>query len=205
MPSLEGEAMSDPLAAEDVLAAGPQESGKGVRRLVVAVAAVAVAGAAGAAYAVASFLSGGGLQPEALMPADVVAYADVDLDPAAGQKANLVRFTSSFTSADVRFGDEAGIRSALIDALFESSGTDPAEVEPWLGDRYAVALLAVDGTELAARDPQVVVALQVTDAAAAETWLTDSLDGDGSVRVTQGYALVGTPGVDLDAVIADAA
>ena len=197
--------MSDPLAAEDVLAAGPQESGKGVRRLVVAVAAVAVAGAAGAAYAVASFLSGGGLQPEALMPADVVAYADVDLDPAAGQKANLVRFTSSFTSADVRFGDEAGIRSALIDALFESSGTDPAEVEPWLGDRYAVALLAVDGTELAARDPQVVVALQVTDTAAAETWLTDSLDGDGSVRVTQGYALVGTPGVDLDAVIADAA
>ncbi len=197
--------MSHPLGAEQVLPAQQVGPGKGARRLMVGAAAVAVAGAAGAAYAVASFLSGGGLQPEALMPADVVAYADVDLDPAAGQKANLLRFTSNFSSADSRFGDADGIRSALIDALLGSSDADAGEVEGWLGDRYSVALLALGDTDLVAREPQLVVALQVTDAAAAEAWLVSALDGAGSVRLTQGYALVGTQGVDLDSVMAEAA
>jgi hypothetical protein len=196
--------MSDPLAAEQVLPAAPTRSGTAARRLVVGLAAAAVLGAAGVAYAVASFLSGGGLQPEALMPADVVAYADLDLDPAAGQKANLLRFSSAFAGTDARFADAGGIRSALVDRLLGGATVDPDEVEAWLGDRYAVALLGGDAAQPLPGAPQLVLALQVTDEAKAEAWLTDALDGDGTVRVTQGYALVGAPGVDLDAVVAAA-
>jgi hypothetical protein len=191
---------------DEVLAAPrPGPSLRPVRRwLVAGAAAVAVVGAAGAAVAVASFLSGGGVQPEELMPSGVVAYADVDLDPAAGQKANAVRFASRFSGTDARFGDQAGIRSALIDALFDAAGSDPNAVEGWLGDRYGVALLGADTVDLIAGRPRAVIALQVTDAAAAEAWLTDELAGSGTVRISQGYALVGSPGVDLDEVMQQA-
>jgi hypothetical protein len=207
MSSLEGDPMSGQLySGDEVLAAEPpQPSPRPRLRWVLAGAAgLAVVGAAGAAVAVASFLSGGGVQPEELMPSGVVAYADLDLDPAAGQKANAVRFASNFSGVDARFGDANEIRSALMDTLFDAAGSDPKAVEAWLGDRYGVALLASDAFDLIGGEPQVVIAVQVTDADAAQAWLNDELAGDGSVRITQGYALVGSPGVNLDDVMQQA-
>ena len=61
------------------------------RTALVVGAGAAVVVAAGAGWAVGTYLGGGGTQPEDVMPDTLVAFADVDLDPSAEQKLNLVR------------------------------------------------------------------------------------------------------------------
>lgn len=197
--------MSDPYAAE-VLESGPPAAAprRGARGLVVAGAAVAVAGIAGAAVAATAFLSGGGTQPEELIPAGALAYADVDLDPSAGQKANVARFLSHFDTLDTRLGVEDGWRPAILERLLGMSHVDAAQVDGWLGDRYGVAVLGVDAADLLGGQPPVVLAIQVSDSDAAVRWIDDQLDGDGSTLAVDDYVLVGDRGVDLDQVVADA-
>ena len=142
------------------------------------------------AFAVTSALSGGGAQPESVVPATAVFYAEVDLDPSAGQKMEAFTFLRKFPElqdtfrADGTFGFER---------LFKDTDVDyAADIQPWLGDRYAVAV--VPGADKGDA-PRFEVVLQTTDEAAAQSSLTRLIEESGSaevvsVAVRDGYAIL---------------
>jgi hypothetical protein len=124
-----------------ILPAGyaPPVKKKGALKTIVAAgAATAVLAAAGAAFAIGTYLSGGGQQPEAVLPANAVAVMKVDLDPSFGQKKALFEIARKFPSMHVKSADS--IRDDVLGAMVSSAGMDYAkDVKPWLGDRVAVA------------------------------------------------------------------
>lgn len=124
------------------------------------------AGAVGAVVAggltVNSFLAGGGTQPEDVLPADTIGFLKVDLDPSAGQKLNVLRLMQRFPDVD-RKGED--LKRTVVESILEDSDLDltyGTDVEPWLGDRLALA--AVPSLERSSEDPVAPLAvIQFTD------------------------------------------
>jgi hypothetical protein len=173
------------LPAGDVTEPGHRSRSPRRRGLVIGGAVVGAALVCGAGLAVAAALSGGGTQPEDVLPAGVVAFADVDLDPPAGQKVNTVRFLRSFPQWKDVADSSADLRTTLVDALFGRSGIDPAtQIDPWLGDRAGIALVR-QGDNL-----DVVGVLQTTDTKQATSSLNTLLAGQ-SDGTTVGFAVSG--------------
>ncbi|WP_134772346.1 DUF3352 domain-containing protein [Ornithinimicrobium flavum] len=140
------------------------------------VAAAALLG--GGVYA-ALAMSGGGDQPDSVLPATAAAYAQVDLDPSAGQKVTAVRFFQGL-DPEVRASIDRDWRAWVWEQLQEEGDLPPEvsyaeDVEPWLGDRAGVALIPTGEGE----EPVAAVALQVKDGQAALDFL-DGLDAEGS-------------------------
>jgi hypothetical protein len=153
------------------------------------VAAVVVAGGA---VAVGAALGGGGARPDEAVPADALVFAQLDLDPSLAEKVDLFRFLRQFDAlADtVPDTDDADPREAALEGLLAERDIDwDADVAPWLGQRFGVAVLpgTADGDE-----PVPVAVLQVSDVAAAETGLAELVaDEDVAVRVVDaGWAYV---------------
>ncbi|MEO7746036.1 MAG: DUF3352 domain-containing protein [Actinomycetota bacterium] len=159
--------------------------------LVGGVLALAVAGGAGA-YAV-SALGGGGDQPEVAVPSSAFALVRVDLDPAAGQKLDALRFARRFPDVGSKLGSGDDPRQAIFEALTKDStlSADYArDVEPWLGQRAALAV--VPGV-LPEDDPVPLVVLAVTDAGAARTGLAKVV-GAGRCVVSGDFAVCAEDG-----------
>ena len=181
------------LSAPSILADGGaplSEPRSRKRGIAMAAAAVLVLGVGAGAFAVGSALSGGGAQPESVVPASAVFYAEVDLDPSAGQKVDAFRFLRKFPQLKDTFTADGGFGPGFA-KLFDGSSVDYAkDVEPWLGKRYAVAL--VPG---ASKDQlRLELVVQVTDEKAATTSLEAlvgkaGLSGAGVV-VRDGYAII---------------
>ncbi|WP_214413497.1 DUF3352 domain-containing protein [Sphaerisporangium fuscum] len=146
--------------------------------VVAAVLVVLVGG--GGVYAV-SLLSGGGTQPEDVLPGDTLAYVRLDLDPAANQKIALFTLARKFPAVRASFsGDDP--RRALFELMREGdddlAGVDYArDVAPWIGERIGFGLLPPPA---GSDDPAVVVAVQVTDQARARAGLA-RLNGGGEL------------------------
>ena len=157
---------------------------------------------AGAAVAVASFLGGGGAQPEEVLPRSSMAMVKLDLDPAAGQKLAIYRLGKRFPSLsdDLRDADE--VKDELLSALFQ----DVEEVEyerdirPWIGDRVALAM--VPGVE----EPEPLAAVAYTDRAQAEQGLKKLQQHDDEMffgfSEKADYVLVGSSQSTVDAALA---
>ncbi len=135
---------SDTGEIDDGLPPAPPGPPGGARRwrrgVVVAGVAAGALALGGTGYAAASYLSGGGPQPEEVLPADTLAVAKLDLDPAAGQKAAMASLLAKFPDLATS-GDEGDLRSALVTPLLEDDSwglSYDRDVEPWLGDRMAV-------------------------------------------------------------------
>jgi hypothetical protein len=193
------------LPSYDVLAAHEPEGRRKPAAwwVVGGVVALVAALIGGITYGAAS-LSGGGAQPEDALPAGAIAFAKVDLDPAAGQKVDAIRFLRKFPSLRGRLAEDADLRKVLFDAVADDAGwtkVDFAEdVEPWLGQRVAVAAYSpkdfapgkrADGSQ----SPTVVVALQVGDEGKARDGLDRLIaSSTGSSKpgyvVQNGYALL---------------
>ncbi len=191
------EVLSGSHPAADVLAESSdhQRSGR-TRALVVGVAAALVLATGAGAVAIGSALSGGGAQPESMVPASAVFYAEIDLDPPAGQKVEAFSFLRSFPQLGEVISEADGLGPGLADAFAGSDVDYGAEVEPWLGRRYAVAVVPGASTE---DPPRVEFVLQVTDESAARQNLGRLLDSpsagsvpETSVFVGEGYAVVAT-------------
>jgi hypothetical protein len=143
--------VDDPTAPEE-----PRRSRTG-RKVAIGAAAAGVVLLGGAGYAVAAYLSGGGAQPEEALPADTIGVLKLDLDPAAGQKAAVASLMGKFPSLDGA-GD---IRQSAVDGLLDFSGTRldfDEDVDPWLGDRMAVALVPDEESD-AGMAPVLVLAV----------------------------------------------
>jgi hypothetical protein len=91
-----------------------------------------------------ALFSGGGNQPEDVLPRDTVAMAKIDLNPKIGQRINLVRFLSKFPRTIQNFNEEDPVGS-ILEQSSVSSELDWDEIKPWIGNRYAVALVESAG------------------------------------------------------------
>ncbi|WP_091117364.1 DUF3352 domain-containing protein [Nocardioides psychrotolerans] len=148
---------------------GPS-TGSGRRKKIVigAGAVIGLAASGTGVWAAMSFLATGS-QPAEALPADTIGYVSVDLDPSGGQKIEALRTLRKFPA----FRDDVGLDTDddLRERIFEEIQTSGAcegldyadDIEPWLGDRFAVA--AVD---LGEETPTAVVVVQVKDAEAAD-------------------------------------
>lgn len=172
--------------------------------------ALAVVGAG--AWAAWSFFATGP-QPAEALPGSTIAYVSVDLDPSGGQKIEAVRTLRKFPA----FKDQIGLDTDddIRQRIFEEiQGTGACEdldygddVEPWLGDRMAIA--AVDtGEDM----PSPVIVLQVSDEDAADKGMQaikDCSGGDGEASgawaIHDGWALLGETQDMVDEIADEAA
>lgn len=181
------------IGSATVVAPPPPERGRRGRGWIIAlVAAVLVGVVGGGGVWAASKLSGGGTQPQDVLPANALAYVRLDLDPSAGQKLALFGIARKFSATRDSFaGDDP--REALVAALRKDapglSGIDYArDVEPWLGDRVGLAVLPADG----GGEPVGALAVQVKDEAAARTGIAKlGVGGEkGGLAFRDGYAII---------------
>lgn len=155
-------------------------------------AAVVVIAGGGAAFAVFKKLDGGGSQPHDVLPASVIAYARVDLDPSASQKIALLKLIRKFPEAAKSIGIKSPTQDVrkLIFAEALSDGdcglTYDKDIKPWIGNRLGVAL------EKDAKTP--LVAVQVSNEGKATKGITALAKcGDGTapgISFLKGYAVV---------------
>jgi hypothetical protein len=164
---------------------------------VVAAVAGGVALAAGVGGWGVAQLLGGGAGPASAVPSIAVAYLSVDLDPSATQKIEALRMLKKFPAIDAEL--DLGVRDDLRRWVFEQvrdeglcPGLDYArDVEPWLGDRMAVAAVPGHDAPLA---PLLVVQVRDRDAADEGVQALQDCaapDGDGGAGEPAGVAFVG--------------
>jgi hypothetical protein len=187
----------------------PTSGGGGRRRGLLiggGVAALAVVGIG--AWAAAQFFATGA-QPAEALPAGTLGYASIDLDPSGGQKIEALRTLNKFPA----FKDELGldtdddIRRKLFDELDVADQCDldyAEDVEPWLGERFAIAAVDTGGEE-----PEIVGVVQVKDADDAEAGLTklrdcgteSGTDGSGGWVIDGDWAIVAEDQKGAQAVV----
>ena len=173
-------------------------TGAGVRTTAMSAALTLVvsAGVATAAYRGTSDSPA----PETLIPSSAFAVATADLSLPGGQAGALETLLGRFPGLHLK-GD-GSIRDRVLRTMLSSwdSRLDYDEdFKPWLGDHFAVAGWNRDGK------PEMEVVLQSTDDAAARKSLNAFTDGDGSVVMHDGYAIVGNNRAAVDDAIAAAA
>jgi len=151
---------------------------------------VALLGLGAGAWAALSFFQQGS-QPAEALPSSTVAYLSIDLDPSGGQKIDAFRTLNKFPAFkdQVHIGSVDELRHKLGDELVSGShcqGLDySSDIDPWLGDRAAVALV-----DLPDAAPDAVVVVQVKDEDKAREGL-QTLDGcaTDSTGDTTGYVV----------------
>jgi hypothetical protein len=194
---------STPPAAESPTAPPPEPTaGRSIKGLVIAgIAVVVVLALAGGAFAVYKKLDGGGAQPHDVLPASVIAYARVDVDPSASQKIALFKLIRKFPDAADEIGIENAdqdVRKLLFDEILKQGDCDltyDKDVEPWLGSRIGLGL---------DEDQAPLAAIQVSDEKNAEDGikaLFECGDEKASVAFLDGYAIVAENQKKADAAV----
>lgn len=166
-------------------AGGDDLTGAARRWWVLGLAGVLVVGAAGAGFAVGSVVGGGGTQPEDVLPDTVIAYTDIDLDPAAEQKINVIRLLGQFNDVEREYGPEPDVRAVAVDWLVAGSDLEGADVAAWVGDRAGFGVSWDPATETLTP----VAAVQVTDEQEALDDIGRVLEPD-QFATSQGYLVV---------------
>jgi len=172
------------------------------------VVALVLGGSAFAVYKIDPFnLTGGGPAAAQAIPADALFYMGVDLDPAADQKVKAVQFLNHFPAFknETNIGDpDSDIRKDIFEEALAQTGCDLSyddDVEPWLGNKFALAGMPGEGDE-----PTGVFSLEVTDQNAAEDGLKKLAECAGEeygVAFTGDYALVAETQDEADSYVDD--
>ncbi|MGZ4696350.1 MAG: DUF3352 domain-containing protein [Oryzihumus sp.] len=190
----------DPAAPAAPVEPAPSEVAPARRRrgpVIWGIVALAVVALALTAAAFGMKLVGGGPQPDTLVPSTALAYLRVDTDPSIGQKVSAVRFLQKVPQVKGVL-DSGDPRKRLVDSLIERSGNKDLsyarDIEPWLGDRLAVAVLPPKSE---GADPEPLVVVQVKDEAKARAGIAKLSAGDNDkpeVTFKDGYALLTSAG-----------
>ena len=172
------------------------------RGVVIGASAAALAVIAGAAVWATTTLSGGGRQPDELVPKSAFAYLKIDLDPAANQKLAAREFFGKFPKLKDKAGDEETVFEDVLSDVIADEDLDYArDVKPWFDKRAAVA--AFPGAE---RGTAVVAVLRSKDDGQAKASLDRAVaeakaEGDDvAYRLVKGYAVVGDTAAVEEAV-----
>ncbi len=137
-----------------------------------------------------------GPQAAEALPADALFYAGLDLDPSAEQKVEALRFLNHFPAFRNNSGlenENSDVREQVFSDAIDSAGCSGISyadtIQPWLGDKFGIALMpAPAGTQ----DPAVAVAVEVTDESKATAGLSQLSDcADASGGTSFGYAFTG--------------
>lgn len=139
----------------------------GRRKAIIGGGAVVGLAAAGAAVFGAMWYFGTGPQPAEALPDSTIAYVGLDIDPSGKQLLEAKETLEKFPLwNDQEISGRSDLRAAVFDELLAEAPCDldyADDIEPWLGDRAAMA--AVD---LGEDQPTPVGVVQVKDADEAE-------------------------------------
>ncbi|NUT11617.1 MAG: DUF3352 domain-containing protein [Nonomuraea sp.] len=169
---------------------GPPQPAKKGRKgwLIAGAAALAVVLLGGGAVWAVGAIGGGGTQPDEVLPADSIAYARLDLDPAANQKLALFQLARKFTVTKNSFTGEDP-RQALFNLANQDGDKKidfAKDVDPWLGSRVGFAAVP-SGKE----QPDFAVAVQVKDQEQAKAGIAKLMDkGKYGLAFRDDYALL---------------
>ena len=175
-------------------ASQPRSGGSGKKPALIAGGAIAALLLVGGGIWAATWYFGTGAQPAEALPDSTIAYVSIDLDPSGAQKIEAVKMLNKFPAFRDQIGINAedDIREKLFDEIKKTSSCDSLsyadDIEPWLGDRAALA--AVDTGK---DQPSPVVVVQVKDADKADAGLAKLRDcgsQDGS-DTSGGWAIDG--------------
>lgn len=197
------EYLGSDVVRDEPAAAGPR---RGRRTALVAGVAVATLAAVGAgAYGVAQLMSGGD-SPASAVPASAIGYVSLDLDPSAAQKIEAVKIFRKFpglrSELDINSSDD--LRRTLFEEIQKSGdckSLDYADdVEPWIGNRVAMAAVPAAGD-----DVKPLLALQVTDQDEAKSGIQaiqkcSGDDGMVGIAASGDYVLLSEKQADADAM-----
>lgn len=184
--------------------ATPSEDGgrRGPRWGLVAGAGVGVvAVVAAGGFGLAQLLSAPG-SPADAVPANALAYASLDLDPSASQKIEAIRMLRKFPALDEELDLDArdDVRRWVFETALEDADcktvTYADDIEPWIGDRMAVAAVPDQGSTVA---PLFV--LQVSDEEAATVALralADCAEEDLGIAFAGDYAVLSEKQADAE-------
>lgn len=171
--------------------------GRGARRGLIiglVVGALALIGGGGVWAWMAYFKQGP--QPAEALPDSTLAYFSVDLDPSGEQKIEALKTLRKFPGfkENVGLDTDDDVRERIFEEM-QKSGTCTEldygdDVEPWLGDRAAVAVV-----DLGNEHPDPVFVLQVKDQDKAEDGLNKLVncgnEAGGESEDLGGYAFNG--------------
>jgi hypothetical protein len=135
------------------------------------------------------------------LPAGTLAFAQVNLDPAANQKLAIYDIGHKFPEVKhaVSKSDPAG---SLVDYVIKQDGTLPftwGEIKQWAGVRVGIAALADADSK-----PYALGAVQVGDEAKAKTDLPKLFkDQHAAYKIDKGYVYISDTSQHLDAAIAN--
>lgn len=175
----------------DALPPQPPEPRRPRRRAAAVAGAVGVAAVAGGGAWAWQMWAAQGPQPAEALPADTLAYVAVDLDPPGGQKVAAYDVLRKLPSLEreLGLGSQDDLRKSLVESLAEDGECDLpwSEVKDWAGDRGALAVVPQE-------EPELVVALQVSDPDRARTGLAKVADDCGhdefGFTVGDGWAIL---------------
>jgi hypothetical protein len=128
--------------------------------------------------------SGGGAQPEDVLPANAIAFTKLDLNPSAGQKLAAYRLASKFPQVKNKVtSEDTSIKESIFGSIFTGQksglGLDyKKDVEPWLGDRIGVGVFPDMNGD---KKPEFGIAVAVTDEEAAKVALDKAIANAGKV------------------------
>ncbi len=187
---------------------GPRsEGGRGKKPALIAGGVIAALLVGGGVWAATWYFSTGA-QPSEALPDSTIGYMSIDLDPSGAQKIEALKMLNKFPAIKDQLGLDAqdDVRKRLFEEIQKSGDCKDLDygddIEPWLGDRAAVA--AVDTGE---EQPTPVVVVQVKDADKADAGLSKLRDcGQASEPGTIGGSSDSTGGWAIDgdwAVIAE--
>lgn len=93
----------------------------------------------GGVFAATALLGSSGTHPYEVLPQDAFYYAEVDFDPEADQKTAYLNIKDQLIEK-FNFDEDADLFEALAEPLGSDIDYD-ADVEPWLGDRFGLAVV----------------------------------------------------------------
>jgi hypothetical protein len=141
------------------------------------------------------------------LPAKTIAFAQVNLDPSAGQKLAMYDIANKFPEVKdkVSKDDPAG---SLINSLIAPDGSDSSlswnKIKEWAGVRIGAALLTTGGGQ-----PYPLIAIQLKDEKKAKDGLAKLAQDTSSdpivYEIKDGYAYASTTQADLDDALKDLA
>ncbi len=195
---------SEPVYLSNLDQPVPHKGGPAKKIIAGAAVVTVLAGGAVAAYAY-TMLASSGVQPERVLPADTVAFAKIDLDPAADQKVAVYRLSGKFPKVSRGAGNIEQEKNSLLAAVFgDQDGLDyNTDIKPWLGDRIAIAAVPDAGSS-EGLDPVAAVAYTneaKMKAAMSKESRTDKNFGYASLN---GYVLISNSQPHADAAVAGA-
>ncbi|GAA1393040.1 DUF3352 domain-containing protein [Luteococcus peritonei] len=188
----------------------PRRLGTGAKAGIVGLALLALGGGFALADPMDLREDKGAQGPAAVLPADALGYAAVNLDPSVGQKLEMVRFAMKFPALKqkISLSEDGDLKQQFWEAAMKDSSCKDkidyeADIKPWLGDHAGVALQK--------DDDKLVMAVEASDEAKARAAVEklDACDSSGSttkegVAYRDGYLLLGKDQPTVDAAVASA-